>query len=240
MANNDDISIDQRILEAAKHLFTRFGYDKTTINDIAQDAGVAKSTLYLRWKTKEELLGAVIWHETRRYLEVWLARLEADPQGGTLGGIYRNALLVAWENPFLVALFARDMRVLGSYLRKPEMDGLIQQRLALSWQIFTELQAVGVVRQDIDLEAVSYLVNSLQYGLLRIDEVIPLEQSPSILDATKVMVEMLDCYLSPPGGGDSAAGKLVMRQIAARMLALLDQVDGGEGGVPARQNSLER
>ena len=36
----------ERLLDAAADLIARFGYDKTTINDIAGQAGVAKGTVY--------------------------------------------------------------------------------------------------------------------------------------------------------------------------------------------------
>jgi len=37
----------QRILDAASTLILRYGYHKTTIDDIAREAGVGKGTLYL-------------------------------------------------------------------------------------------------------------------------------------------------------------------------------------------------
>jgi len=44
----------QRILDAAATLLLRWGFQKTTIDDIARLAGVAKGTIYLHWKTREE------------------------------------------------------------------------------------------------------------------------------------------------------------------------------------------
>lgn len=39
-----------RILDAAAELVLRWGYKKTTIDDIAKQAKVAKGTIYLHWK----------------------------------------------------------------------------------------------------------------------------------------------------------------------------------------------
>ena len=50
----------ERILEAAAELIVRWGYKKTTVDDIARQAGVAKGTIYLHWKTREELFKAVL------------------------------------------------------------------------------------------------------------------------------------------------------------------------------------
>jgi AcrR family transcriptional regulator len=46
----------QRILEAARKRFRYYGIKKTTMQEIARDAGVAVGTLYLYFKDKDELL----------------------------------------------------------------------------------------------------------------------------------------------------------------------------------------
>jgi AcrR family transcriptional regulator len=44
------------ILEAAQQLFLHYGYKKTTIDDIAQEAGIGKGTVYLYFDGKEDIL----------------------------------------------------------------------------------------------------------------------------------------------------------------------------------------
>jgi len=55
---NDAVRLS--ILEAARELFTRYGYKKTTMEDIAQALGKGKSSLYYYFKNKEEIFQAVI------------------------------------------------------------------------------------------------------------------------------------------------------------------------------------
>jgi AcrR family transcriptional regulator len=43
------------IVEAAKKVFARRGYRCATVDDIAEQAGIAKGTLYLYFKSKEEI-----------------------------------------------------------------------------------------------------------------------------------------------------------------------------------------
>ncbi|MGE0826692.1 MAG: TetR/AcrR family transcriptional regulator [Candidatus Binatia bacterium] len=43
------------ILTAAFSLFGHYGYRRTSIDDIAQEAGIAKGTVYLYFKSKEEI-----------------------------------------------------------------------------------------------------------------------------------------------------------------------------------------
>jgi len=48
----------KRILEAARKRFRHYGFKKTTMQEVARDAGVAVGTLYLYFKDKDELLVA--------------------------------------------------------------------------------------------------------------------------------------------------------------------------------------
>jgi len=55
---NDDF-VRETILRAAEKLFQRWGIRKTTMEDIAREAGKGKSTLYYYFKSREEVLEAV-------------------------------------------------------------------------------------------------------------------------------------------------------------------------------------
>lgn len=48
------------ILDKAMMLFVTKGYEKTTINNILQEVGIAKGTFYYYFKSKEEVLDAII------------------------------------------------------------------------------------------------------------------------------------------------------------------------------------
>ncbi len=50
----------REILQAARSLFARLGYSATSVDDIAQEAGVAKGTVYLYFKSKEEVFAALL------------------------------------------------------------------------------------------------------------------------------------------------------------------------------------
>ena len=52
--------LSAEILEAARHIFARLGYAATNVEDIAKEAGMAKGTVYLYFKSKEEVFGAVL------------------------------------------------------------------------------------------------------------------------------------------------------------------------------------
>ena len=56
----------ERWLDAAESCYTRFGPAKTTVEDVAQAAGVSRATLYRHFKTRDQLLLAVIVREAGR------------------------------------------------------------------------------------------------------------------------------------------------------------------------------
>ena len=62
--NMTDQSVSERkrhaILDAARTIFSRRGYAGASVDDVAGEAGVAKGTLYLYFKSKEELYVAAL------------------------------------------------------------------------------------------------------------------------------------------------------------------------------------
>src|SRR5215470_6207402 len=59
----------QRMIDAAAQLFARRPYHEVRMDDIAAQAGVAKGTLYLHFKTKEDLYLALIVNGVQRLFE---------------------------------------------------------------------------------------------------------------------------------------------------------------------------
>jgi AcrR family transcriptional regulator len=70
-----------RILDATERLLARFGYEKTTVDDIATEAGVSKRTIYLHFAGKEEVALASIDRVVGRVTEQLcdIARSDAHP-----------------------------------------------------------------------------------------------------------------------------------------------------------------
>lgn len=51
---------DRKLIEAARQVFARYGVAKTTMADIAREAGVARQTLYNAYAGKDEVLRAAV------------------------------------------------------------------------------------------------------------------------------------------------------------------------------------
>jgi AcrR family transcriptional regulator len=60
MNPKDQESRKFKILESARKLFSHYGFEKTTIEDIAKEAELGKGTIYLEFDNKEAILMAII------------------------------------------------------------------------------------------------------------------------------------------------------------------------------------
>lgn len=63
------INRSELILEAADALFAQFGYEKTTLEDIAARAGIGKGSVYLEFENKEAILFALILNNKQSEIE---------------------------------------------------------------------------------------------------------------------------------------------------------------------------
>lgn len=59
VARPTDAERRQEIIEAARACFLQYGYGKTSLEDIAQRAGLSRPLLYRKFKNKEEIFTAV-------------------------------------------------------------------------------------------------------------------------------------------------------------------------------------
>src|SRR5262245_46989826 len=75
-ARTTDDARRRKLLDAAVLVFTRFGYRKTSMDEVARAAGVSRQGLYLHFSTKEELFGAAVEHALGASLEAATQRLE--------------------------------------------------------------------------------------------------------------------------------------------------------------------
>src|SRR5512135_1015099 len=222
MSNTDERQ--QQILDAAAAVIIRLGYDKTTMSDIAEEAGLSRRTIYLYFKGKEELFEELLYSEYLQYSQIWLEQIEADPRGGTVGGFYRAIFHAVNRRPLIAAMLRRDRRVIGNYLRK--RDNIFVQMLSGVDTIgfFQALQAAGVIRQDIDAAVIEHIVEMLSYGQLTIGDFKPPDQFPPYDAVMEALADMMDRALMPADGGNSKAGKAICRQITAAARAQLEQL----------------
>ncbi|MDR2252389.1 MAG: TetR/AcrR family transcriptional regulator [Bifidobacteriaceae bacterium] len=82
------------ILDAAADLFTRRGYDQTTVDDILAVVGMGKGTFYHYFKSKEDVLEGVV----DRLVALVVQRVEAIAEAPGLDGHTRLVQMIAAVN----------------------------------------------------------------------------------------------------------------------------------------------
>ncbi len=90
---------NEQIVKAAFEVFSRYGVRRATMNDIAEEAGVARQTLYNLFAGKDELLRATV----RLYADRALASVEAEcaahtDLGDKLDVVFHHLVVVPFES----------------------------------------------------------------------------------------------------------------------------------------------
>ena len=212
---------EQRILDAAAELIIHYGYDKTSVSEIAEAAGISKGAIYLHFASKDALFEALLAREMLAYSTGWLAHIEADPQGGTIGSIYKAMLYALNHNAFMSAIVKQDMRIFGNYLRKPNNLFASLESPSPRAEFLQAMQAAGAIRPDVDAQVMTHIMDLLSYGFVGIGEFRKPTELPPYDTVLATIAEMMDRMLTPSQGNPGAAGKAVIRQIAAALNAQL-------------------
>jgi AcrR family transcriptional regulator len=157
-----------RLLDAAEARFRRFGYKRTTVEDVATEAGTGKGSVYLHFDSKQDVYLAVV----ERSLEHFLAAAEAAlPAAGASPDLLRSLVEVTIEHYshdelLRSSLFgdtdlvAGEVAQLASDLQRDRIRSLLRG-------VLTRGKAEGSVRHDIDVEAAASVLQESGWALVR-------------------------------------------------------------------------
>jgi AcrR family transcriptional regulator len=203
----------KRILDAASTLILRYGYHKTTIDDIAREAGVGKGTLYLHWNTREALFAALILREKVAMAQDIKQRIACDPAGATLRGLLKHAALALMQRPLLKAVLLRDTEVFGKLAQREQSSALSAEVLAGFTAYLQGLREQDLVRTDLSLQAQAAIFSSIFTGFFLAAPLLPDAFKPSDEELAELMAETGHRTLEP--GDTVPSGAL---QIASHTL----------------------
>lgn len=83
------------IIDAARRIFARYGFEGGIIDEIAREANVAKGTVYLYFRSKAEIYKAVFDHDMKVLKQSTMDRIDAAE---TLRGKVEAFILARLEN----------------------------------------------------------------------------------------------------------------------------------------------
>ena len=162
---NSKITLKDRILSKAKSRFVRFGFKKTTIEEICRDARVSRKSIYTHFKNKEDILVSLFIRETLRMRENSLQAAEHldDPVEKIKQMAFASFEYMERE-PFLTTMLAKDEEIYAPYLQK-KFNNYVQAGMI---NIIDELLQKGIEQKrirDIDTRLISYLLFKLFQSL---------------------------------------------------------------------------
>jgi AcrR family transcriptional regulator len=151
----------ESILSAATRLFAHFGFKKTSVDQIAKDAGVAKGTVYLAADTKEDLFYQAIHREVRAYTTAIARHIDPRKPADQLLLETTLAGLAYVESRPLV----RDLVFGNHQLMLPEWAVRLDELRAVGRTNLLEIVRLGVrqgvFRADIDVDVVAELLEDV-------------------------------------------------------------------------------
>ena len=162
-----DQLVDEAILRAALDLFSEYGIEGASIGQIANRAGVARTTIYRRWPSREDLLVNAI-ERTRNFPEQLMEGLE-KMQPDELVNLILDAGVDALTQTQFRKLAARLIGCSPSHpaLMSAYQNKYLQPRRLAFIRIFEKARAQGLLPQNTDVEILGDMVTgTMLYYLL--------------------------------------------------------------------------
>lgn len=160
------IEVKSKIVESALIAFSKYGYDKTRMDDIAETARVSKGTLYLYFRSKEELFYAISETNILR-LKEQLSTLMATRKEELISNAekfyenFHNEMGQDFEKVFF--------EIIAESARNPRLKRMLYEHRLRTIDIVTEYLNLQVEKdlfaKDVDTKAISAGLVSLFNGL---------------------------------------------------------------------------
>jgi AcrR family transcriptional regulator len=156
------------ILKAARCVFARQGYADTVVDDIAGQAGIGKGTLYLYFKSKEEIFLAALVEDARRLNELTRERmLQAESWDDKLKAYIELRLEYLENHEDFIRIYLAEIR--NMMVRGTKMQCELHQVMRDSESQLAQVFAAAIARREVrpvDPELAAMTVSDLTRGLM--------------------------------------------------------------------------
>lgn len=156
IAIRDDMQ--EMILDAADRLIERFGYKKTTMDDLAKEAGIGKGTIYLHFPSKEEVALSCV---DRCQCRVQAALREIAESPGSPQDRLRRMMIARVMIRFDQARrFTESLDEIYSAVRRPLLNRR-EKHIAAEGEIIAEVLLQGRVQGEFDVSNALKIAQSI-------------------------------------------------------------------------------
>ncbi len=148
------------ILDVAETLFAEKGFDATSLNDIAKQAGSSKANIFHHFKSKEVLYLAVLKQACARSsaaLDVVQKETSANPVN-QMEHFCCSHLQAILSQPLSTQLIQRELLENGEKRGKQLAEEVFADTFAKVIALVKQAQAKGMVRQDIEPSLLAFLM----------------------------------------------------------------------------------
>ncbi|MBR2744727.1 MAG: TetR/AcrR family transcriptional regulator [Clostridia bacterium] len=156
---------EEQILKAAKKLISKYGYKKVSMDEIADEAGVTKKTVYSYFESKEELLNALIRKELEKMkkdLEV-LEQEKGDLLVSIHEGIY-NLLKFRRKNNLFKILF-EEAEVVKNAKLKACLSVIEEDIIAYIKSVLEDANKQGKIEVK-NIDVMAFLIYKMYIALM--------------------------------------------------------------------------
>jgi TetR/AcrR family fatty acid metabolism transcriptional regulator len=148
----------QQIIDAAVRVFARSGFYNSRVSDIAREAGIASGTIYLYFKTKDEILVTLFREKMAAFvtaLRTEIAR-EQDPEA-KIRRLVRRHFEVLEASPDMAEVVQVELRQGQKFFRGASAHE-ISAYFELIGSILQEGVAGGVFRGDLPVKVATKML----------------------------------------------------------------------------------
>ena len=149
----------QKLVDVARQLFAKNGFENTTMNDIALSSGKGRRTLYTYFKSKEEVYYAVIESELERLSDKLdeVAAKKIRPQDKIIELIYTQLRMIketVVRNGNLRAEFFRNIWMVEKQRKNFDEDEI---------ELFRKVYSEGKAEGEFDIDNVDLVADITHY-----------------------------------------------------------------------------
>lgn len=146
------------ILRAATRVFARHGFFNAQVADVAREAGVAAGTVYLYFKSKDDLLASIFERTMRTAIDEGRAALAGVTDAlSRLTAIARLHLDRLGRDRDLAIVFQVELRQSTKHMERFSST-LLREYLGIIRGVIADGQAAGVFRQDLKATTVAKIL----------------------------------------------------------------------------------